>query len=332
MKKFLNKFLLIALTLAMASSVFTAVGSPIRVDAKAKAAKSASEKVNFIKQTGATKSSISLVWNKVNNAVKYKVRANVYAAGAASYSMELYSDKNSIKINGLRSENNIYITVSPIGSDQNVMYGAQGVLGGLKTTPNKVRNLMYNKFSPFAHKNKLSLRWDSNLKEDGVFLSCYTKSGKRIQRFSQDAYKWSADFRWTNTRNCYKVYVTPYVKLKNNNKKAFGPTTTKYAVPQPEITSTRKDVGRRRIRVKWRSVRGASRYEVWVGVGRSVVSTPSYRKVATVKSPKYLLSRFRGYRIDTKRRYYFIKVVTVAKFGKKTIKSGRNMHIWARSY
>ena len=125
------------------------------------------------------------------------------------------------------------------------------------------------------------------------------------------------EFSKTNTSNVYYVVVKPYFTL-TNGKKLYGKASSKfYAVPQPKITSVDSDVKQYSFHLKWKKVKGATRYTIYA----SKQQDSGYKKVATVKTNSYVFKKFNGSTINTLNNPYYLKVVTNAKIKKKKVKS-----------
>ena len=192
----------------------------------------------------------------------------------------------------------------------------------VSTLPKKVTGVKY--YTPFASSNKLNITWDDEACL-GFEAICYDKKGKKVIQKNETTTYCSAVFSKANTQNIYQIKVTPYVVI-NGNQKVYGPTSnTFYAVPQPKITSKNSDVHKNSVKLKWKKVKGATKYTIYMSKSRN----SGYKKIATVNGSKtsYVVSK-----LNTIDNTYYFKIVTTAKFGKKKKVSQKNSQLSAHAY
>lgn len=207
----------------------------------------------------------------------------------------------------------------------------------VSTLPKKINNVDYAKFYSqnklyyFADNNKLMVSWNESLVAYGYEAVCYNKKGKVVQKVDvsyQSSTPNQAVFTKTNTKNIYYVVVRGYTLVNGGAKKIYGQASNKfYAVPQPDITSSRNDVTKTSVNMKWKKVKGATSYTVYM----SNKQNSGFKKIATVKKNSLKITKFRGKTLNTLNGYY-IKVITNAKFKKKKVKSKGNYMVKAYSY
>ncbi len=272
-------------------------------------------KVTNLKQTSTTSNSVTISWSPASGAQGYAIidKDTRILADVKGTSHTLYLPEGTV---------DYLIGVVPYDANN---YGTSALDAiYVATKPKKVTGLKL--YGVFASKNKLNVIWDDSTCY-GFEAYCYNKSGKLVQKVDESTYR-STIFSKTNTQNIYSVKVKPYVYI-NGNQKLYGDmSNTLYAVPQPKITSKNKDVNWHSVKLKWKKVKGASKYVIYV----SSKKNSGYKKVATVKSSKnsYLVTKFKGKTIDTTSKKY-LKIVTYAKFGKKTVKSQNKAYISAKT-
>ena len=185
--------------------------------------------------------------------------------------------------------------------------------------PKQVTGLKLN--APFGHytyQYRLDVVWNDSVCE-GFEAICYNRKGKQVQVIDTTDYH-SAYFSKTNIQNIYSVKVRAYETINGGTEKLYGQVSkTFYAVPQPYITSKDSDIKQKSINVKWKKVTGATKYVVYV----SNKKNSGYKKAATVKASKksYKITKYNGKTLNLLNKYHYVKVVTYAKFGKKTVKS-----------
>lgn len=280
--------------------------------------------ISGLKQTAATSNTVTLTWNAAYGATGY------YVVSTYAYNGYYYPDTTlkvvtgtSVVLNLPEQTQEYGIGIIPF--DANGYDISYGEVIEVATKPKKLSGLKINGY--FASSNYLSVKWtDSNCY--GFEAICYNRKGKQVDSVDTTLYC-SASFYNTNTQNIYTVKVRPYVYI-NGSQKLYGDfSNVLYAVPQPKITSKNSDVKVNSVNLKWKKVSGATKYIIYV----SSKKNSGYKKVATVKSSKksYKITKFKGKTINTKSTKY-IKIVTYAKFGKKTKKSQSTPQLSARTY
>lgn len=126
----------------------------------------------------------------------------------------------------------------------------------------------------------------------------------------------------------YSVQIRGCKTDRQGNKKYSAWSAKKYVVPQPNVTSTKRDVKVHYINIKWKKVSGAQKYEV----SARVKGTKKFKKVATVKGTKYVLKKLNGKTINTKNKTYEFRVVTIAQKNGKTVKSTGDSYYYAYTH
>ena len=278
--------------------------------------------VTDIRQTGATLTSATVTWNAVTGAAAYYV-VEVDSYGYVTNIINTVQD-TSITLTLPESTYGYGVGVIPIDASGNysTSYGASI---SVYTKPKKVTGLKIS--GAFASNNKLNVKWNESICY-GFEVVCYNKKGKVVQTVDETYYL-GTEFSKTNTQNIYTVKIRPYVYV-NQTEKLYGEfSKTLYAVPQPAITSTDNDVRLNSVNLKWKKVKGATKYDIYVSSSQS----GGFKKVASVKAStkSYKITKFNGKTINTKSTKY-IKIVTTAKFGKKVKKSQSNAQLSATTY
>lgn len=280
--------------------------------------------VSGLTQTGATLNTVTLNWTAAYGATGYYI-VSVYEYNGYYYPDTILKEVTGTSVTLNLPEQTYAYGIGVIPYDANGYEVSCGDVLEVYTTPKKLSGLKINGY--FASSNNLSVVWnDSNCY--GFEAYCYNRKGKQVDCVDTSAYH-SASFYKTNTQNIYTVKVRPYVYI-NGSQKLYGDfSNVLYAVPQPKITSKNKDVKLNSVNLKWKKVNGASKYVIYV----SSKKNSGYKKVATVKSSKksYKITKFKGKKLNTKSTKY-IKIVTYAKFGKKTVKSQSTPQLSARTY
>ena len=274
-----------------------------------------------LKQTGATVNSVTISWSAASGATGYYV----VAVDDYGYITNTLRTLTGTSVTLTLPEQTYEYGIGVIPYDANGYSTASGDVIDVYTTPKKLSGLKI--YGYFASSNKLSVVWNDSVCY-GFEAYCYNKKGKQVDCVDTSYYH-AATFSKSNTQNVYTVKVRPYVYI-NGTQKLYGEfSDVLYAVPQPKITSKNKDVKANSVNLKWKKVNGASKYEIYISSKKS----GGYKKVATVKSSKksYKITKFGKKKLSTTKTKY-IKIVTYAKFGKKTKKSQSNAQLSARTY
>jgi hypothetical protein len=333
MKKFESKFILVVaflfvLVLIPATKSEAEVlnaGAKISLYAESEESLYAGGAVTGLTQTGIQNSSVTISWNAAAGAIGYLIY------GYSSTTDSLYYITQATTSTAVLPGSNIvdqHIIVVPYDAeDENHIAGYEKCATiVVSTLPKKVTGIKY--YNSFQNSNKLSVTW-TGVPCRGFEAICYNKSGKVVQTVDTTS-SCGAEFSKTNTQNIYSVVVKSYVVI-NGNQKKYGPTSAKfYAVPQPKITSTNSDVKIGSVKLKWKKVKGAKNYTIYV----SKKSSGGFKKVATVKASKaasYTVKKCGKASLNTLNTKYYFKIVTTAKYGKKSKKSQSKAQISASS-
>lgn len=281
--------------------------------------------VTNLQQTAATETSITVSWNPVVGAESYYI--------ADTDGKEIYPlDKTQNTSYTITYPQNtiVGVIVYPVFANEE-LGNPTGIV--VSTLPAKISGVGYDEV--FAHDKKLQVSWYRSQVADGYEAICYNKKGKVVQKIDvpeSESYsfaKINTTFSKTNTQNIYYVVVKGYILINNNTKKVYGAASNKfYAVPQPKLDKkvSLYHVDENYINVKWAKVKGATSYMIYV----STKQNSGYKKVATVKSNSYKITKFKGKTLNIRKTDYYFKIVTVGKFGKKTVKS-KSYYLYGRN-
>lgn len=281
------------------------------------------EYVEGLRQTGATLTSVTLTWNPVNGAVGYYVLALDKYGDV--YGKLDYVQTASVTITVPENTYEAGVGILPVDGDGDLSeyYTAIDVYA----QPKQITGLKVD--GAFGSGSKLNVVWNDSVCY-GFEAVCYNRKGKPVQTVDESYYR-SASFSKTNSQNIYSVKVRAYTWINGGTEKIYGDySKTLYAVPQPKITSKKSDLKRNSVNLKWKKVTGATKYDIYVS--RSEKS--GYKKVATVKSNKksYKITKFKGKTLNIHNKTHYIKIVTHAKFGKKTVKSSSKPQLSVYTY
>jgi hypothetical protein len=331
MKKFESKFILIVaflfvLVLIPATKSEAEVlnaGAKTSLYAESGESLYAGGAVTGLTQTDIQNSSATISWNAAAGAMGYLVYGpeNNYSTPVK----QTTDTKVVLQVNNIVDQKYVVIPYDAESDDHIAGYEKWATIA-VSTLPKKVTGIKY--YDLFQNSNQLSVTW-TDVPCRGFEAICYNKSGKAVQTVDTTSYC-KAEFSKTNTQNIYSVVVKSYVVI-NGNQKKYGPTSAKfYAVPQPKITSTNSDVEIGSVKLKWKKIKGAKNYTIYV----SKKSSGGFKKVATVKASKaasYTVKKCGKTSLNTLNTKYYFKIVTTAKFGKKSKKSQSKAQISASS-
>lgn len=280
--------------------------------------------VTGLKQTSSNLTSVTVNWDAAAGAVRYEVAALDTNYQTLDYKI-VTGTSATLDLKGQPAA-----AVIVIPYDANNGEGAEKdcALLAVYTTPKQVTGLKLNgAFGHYQYQYRLNVVWNDSVCE-GFEAICYNRKGKQVQVVDTTDYH-SAYFSKTNIQNIYSVKVKPYVTINGGTEKLYGQVSkTFYAVPQPYITTRNSDIKQNSINLKWKKVTGATKYVVYV----SNKEKSGYKKAATLKSSKksYKITTYKGKKLNLLNKYHYVKVVTYAKFGKKTVKSQSQCQLSAR--
>lgn len=255
---------------------------------------------SYLKQTGATTTSVSIVWGAVSGAAEYQVE--ISTDGGYEYKFLGYTSKTGVRITGLQADKKYAVRVFAYSSaDWTGYYRAIYVW----TAPKKVS------LSSFAFGSKGCTFYMKNpgANVDGYKITYKNyKNGASTTKYVS-GYK---SFSVPLSGNCfYKATITPYVKISN---KIYAGTdgVTVYIASQPKLQ--KKSNTNSSMSVKWPKTYGATSYTVYV----KKPGASSFQKMTTTTAQYYTL---RGMKIGKK---YYIRVVANKKVGSKTWQSEKS--------
>ena len=270
----------------------------------------APNKPTNLKQTKATKNSITMTWNAVPGATSYQI----FIWEDWSYRLVGASNTNSVTIKGLSasSRNSYYVAsvknvngYDTVGSKSDDLYA--------KTLPKKVTRMAINNL--WANIRSCQYKWTTVENADGYQYEVTSLNGKKkyykktttSDNFFGDAYP---------VGTFTKARVRAYVEI--NGKKAYGPWSNyEYVACSKKVTGKRSKDGKK-ITLNWKKVSGVSEYQIYV----STKEKKGYKKVATVSSKKtsYTITKYNKKKLKKGQKYY-VQLRYVGKNGKKKIVS-----------
>lgn len=266
-----------------------------------------------ITQTGATATGITLKWNAISGANGYKVY--IAANGSSSFKYLGTVKTNTATITKLTAGQTYSVRVYPIRTSStnyvaSISYGYSDQYG-LKTLPAKVKNLDIKYY--WSNIKEVEAVWgDANA--NGYQVQVYTYNGKKPIK----TYSTVSEVAFMNNitqKTFYKFRVRGYVTI--GTQKKYGAWSDYKDFSQPvKCTAKTGKIKSKAISMSWTKMKGAKNYTVYM----STSLNSGYKKIATTKSTKLKVSKFKKKALKWNKNYYFY-VVANRKSGKKTIKS-----------
>lgn len=270
------------------------------------------EITNFI-QKDATASSVSLSWNKVDNANLYKLE--YYDKGNGAYIEEATTTENSYKKSGLNASfisESFQVHACRKSQAGYVAEGNYDYVSSVRTIPGKVTGVRKNEWWRGKNKNYLYLTWKESTGVKGYQIKVYDTKNKCIDTYNAD-YNWIYIYELSG-KSCATVKIRPYISINGVTK--YGAwSSAKNVVPEVYSQFTKNKSS---LSISWQKVTGATGYDIYV----KTAYNGAYKKAASVSSKKnaYKLTKFKGKKIKSSNTYY-VMVVAKQKVGSKTYTS-----------
>lgn len=260
------------------------------------------KKVEGVKQTGATTSSITLSWNAIPGVSEYRV----YRYNSWDNYTSLGSAKtNSFTIKGLTASLRANFFVVAVNTNSKGQSAVSPDFDNvyMRTAPAKVSYVSMTNY--WSSLGSATFGWNSVNNVDGYQFQLLDYKGKTILSKETSSGYISVDpFKkgmFTKARS--RAYIVV------NNKKIYGAWSGyDYNASCSKIRVIRS-ANRKKITLKWTKIKGASGYGIYV----STKSESGYKKVKTVKAKttKYSFTKFKGKKLSKSKRYYIrIKYLT----------------------
>lgn len=264
--------------------------------------------VQQITQTNATTSSVSLAWDKVQNATGYRVY--VYASG---WKLCGQTTTNSIKISGLNASSGEWYRVVPIcvTAGGYVVEGEAKSIYDVKTIPAKVAKAAPT--SIYSNINVIYFGWTSVNGADGYQLQIQDMKGKNLL-YEDQGLSTSRRLSPYWKGKVFKVRARAYVNIGKTKKYgAWSPYS--YSCESKKITAVRS-YSKKKISLKWKKVSGVVGYDIYI----STKSDSGYKKVKALgkKATSCTITKC-GKKALSKKKTYYIQLKYKVKVGKKKI-------------
>lgn len=152
------------------------------------------------------------------------------------------------------------------------------------------------------------------------------KTGKCVK--SDDTYSVGSYIYNLNARKVYYAVCRVVGYDSEYNDVYSNWSAKKYFVAQPKVTTKSKHIKKNSVTIKWKKVTGAKNYTVYA----KKKSAKKWVKLKTTSKTSYKFTKLKGKRINTYKTDYSFRIVTNAKVGGKTIKSGTKESYYTYTY
>lgn len=274
-------------------------------------------KVQNLRQTKATKNSISMTWDAVAGASSYKI----LIFENYDYKTVATSKTNSVTIKGLDASSNIEYYVAAVKNVNGYeAVGDRSKSVDMKTVPKKVTRVAIKDL--YDNIKVCYYGWTSCENADGYQYEITSLNGKK-KYYKATTTSTSARLATYPVGAFTKARVRAYVEI--NGKKTYGPWSNyDYNACSKDVTARRSKNGKK-ITLKWKKVSGVSEYRIYI----STKEKKGYKKVATVSSKKssYTITKYNKKNLKKGQKYY-VQLRYVGKNGKKKVVS--NIYSYVR--
>lgn len=274
-------------------------------------------KVQNLRQTKATKNSISMTWDAVAGASSYKI----LIFENYDYKTVATSKTNSVTIKGLDASSNIEYYVAAVKNVNGYeAVGDRSKSVDMKTVPKKVTRVAITDL--YDNIKVCYYGWTSCENADGYQYEITSLNGKK-KYYKATTTSTSARLTTYPVGAFTKARVRAYVEI--NGKKTYGPWSNyDYNACSKDVTARRSKNGKK-ITLKWKKVSGVSEYRIYI----STKEKKGYKKVATVSSKKssYTITKYNKKNLKKGQKYY-VQLRYVGKNGKKKVVS--NIYSYVR--
>lgn len=268
-------------------------------------------KVENLKHTTSTKTSVSLTWSPVMGANSYQVQ---YKNSKGGDYTSINVEKNQVVLNKLIQNGEYTVEVRPARKSASGFYAVGGgydISYNTPVIPGKAKK-------PFCEYFWHNL---SEIKAGAVFMNsadgyeweiwtAYQKKDKKVKSATQASDSAFIKHNSFKKYNFFKMRVRAYCTNSDGKKLAGGWSDWTYFCPQPEIIKLKST--KSGINLKWSTIKGADRYEVYV----STKEKSGFKKCVTTKKTSATVKKIGKSSFKNNKTYYFY-VEAYNKVGKK---------------
>lgn len=268
-----------------------------------------------IKQTGQTKTSLSISWSPSSDTAKYRVYIRDYSDYNSDYKLAGETTATSFTFKGLKAGTEYTVRIQSVDAEGETGY-SRATAYDLFTLPGSISGFKQEQWWYWI--DTIDVSWNKLSGVDGYEVTLYNSKGKRVKRVKVSGYSTSASFRKVS-KQVYTAKIRAYKKI--NGKTYYGSTAKTYCITQARIRSVK--LAKKKLTIKWNKIPGATGYDIYV----STKKNSGYKKVKSVsaKTTSCTITKFNRKKL-TKKKYY-VYVETKKKVGKKTYKSN-GLYAW----
>lgn len=269
------------------------------------------EKVQGLKQTDATTSTITMSWDNIPGAdgyiiYRYDSWSNYTALGT--------SQTNSFTLKGLTASSraSYFVLALKFNSTDYIASSESFDSVYMRTAPAKVAYVQLTHY--WSALNSASFGWNSVNNVDGYQFQMQDYKGKSI--LTKDVSYTSASVDPYKKGVFTQARCRAYIVV--NNKRIYGAWSPYNYNAADSKASAKRSANGKKIVLKWSKVKGVSGYAIYV----STKSDSGFKKVKTLKAnkTKYTITKFKKKSLAKNKKYY-VQLRYLKKVGKKTITS-----------
>lgn len=271
---------------------------------------------NFV-QTGGSQYTIDLSWDSYSGARSYIVKYYNDVIGVETKIV----DKNSVTLDLKNADQSLQCFVSAYDHTGSQIATCKSI--NVSSVPGEMTG--WKAYSWSIDGTKGMIRWK---KQQYKCLEGYQwqllKGNKKVASGTSKKLGFKAK---APSSTIYTFKVRGYV-LSNNKKKLYGPWHTETIVPQPALISGTWNSTRDSVTLKWRKVKGATKYIVY----GSTKKKKGYKKIATLSKKKssYTVKKVKGKKL-VKDKNYYLYVVAYYKKGSTKITSAHTVFWYGKA-
>lgn len=275
-----------------------------------------------LKQTAATKDSITLEWDAVPGATGYYVYDGYLGSYSTVPNLVATVNTNKATISNLKVDNEYefyvyayiqagnYIAVSSTDAS---IYNSK-----IRFIPNKMAADSIKVTNSWSNIKEMRLEWDEMPRVDGYELQICQHNKKKVIFKTTTTYSTSVYAKNIAANKFYKARVRAYVEI--NGQKKYGDWSAyEYVAHQPDVITAKQVGSKKEVKLRWDTVNGATNYTVYM----STKQKSGYKKITTTKKTNLNVKKLGKAKLKKNRKYY-VYVVANKKVGKKTYKSYAN--------
>ena len=263
----------------------------------------------FVRQTGATETSVTVSWDRVEGAESYAVS---YASSAANIGKDNFinvGSKRTYTVTGLKKQTTLYFSVMTSDGESD-----KPILDVIKvsTSPEALKGFKVKSWSSdgktvIVQSSVTNYTSSSGKKSydkvtNGFEWQILNRKGRVVDKGSSDK-QMKLKSKKVSSKSVYRLRVRGYASAYRTKEKLYGPWAVFPLVPSVQVKTAGITGGK--LRLRWQKVLGAKYYDIYV----SRKAGSGYRKVRTVKGSRVsaAISEYRGKKFVRKagRSYYF---------------------------